>query len=410
VFIFAFQNCGKAGFDKVAEETIIDSSSKDTTAPFAYSASFDQITYNSCFGVGLGNNPVYFTLKAGAYDGGGVNLTPNFLSYVKDNLKPSYPSTEVTVEQMKSFVGETVENASPTLQMALRTRGAPQQVRNPSGASPSLNKDFVNLMSDLTDDRIMEPIFRALGGVVNYFPLAANQSQRVMEATLTYNADEGMAYSLRNDLSNNGMLALTYTGPVGSSAFAARVPSSSSRIDSTGATVMDMTIAYGRGYNLTFAADIAPMTQLLHSGVTVAPNSRNPNNILVSIQESNLENPSASTGVIWTCAQARRYLIVKAEDAANYCPADPVDRMANANYRRELEIVRHHLPAQQWDVSIDRRCVVPKSGSCYKNVGGTAEEPVEYDQTLACYQGIQGLADPSVAKRCAQYVTICLRN
>ncbi|MGZ3747614.1 MAG: hypothetical protein ACXWRE_09595, partial [Pseudobdellovibrionaceae bacterium] len=269
--IFPFQNCGKAGFDTTAvEDTSITPSSKDTNAPFAYNASFDQITYNSCFGVGLSTNPVYFTLKAGAYEGGGVNATANFLNYVKTNLKPSYPSTEVTVEQIKSFVGETAENASATLQMALRTRGAPQQVRNPTGVTPAINVDFVNLLYDLTDDRIMEPIFRSMGAVVNYFPLAASQNQRVMEAMLTYNSDEGVAYSLRNDLSNNGMLALTYTAPLGNSSFAARVPG----------TTTDTSVAYGRGYNLTFAADIAPLTQILHPGVTVAPNSRNPNNIL----------------------------------------------------------------------------------------------------------------------------------
>jgi hypothetical protein len=407
---FAFQNCGKAGFDNASEDATVIASSKDTSAPFAYNASFDQITYNSCFGVGLSTNPAFFTLKAGAYDGGGVKMTQEFLTYAKEKLKPSYPSTEVTVEQMKSFVGETAENAAPTLQMALRTRGAPQQVRNPTGSSPSLNTDFMNLMTDLTDDRIMEPIFRALGGVANYFPLASSQAQRLMEAKITYNTDEALAYSLRNDLSNNGMLALTYTGPPGSSAFAARVPSSASSTNTAGATVTDTTVAYGHGYNLAFAADIAPMTQRLHPGKTVAPNSRNPNNILVSIQEANLENPSVSTGAVWSCDQTRRYVVVKAGDVASICPADSVDRMGDVNYRRELEIVRRHLPAEQWDVSIDRRCVVPKSGSCYNNAGGTDEETVEYDQTLPCYQGIQGLADPTVTKRCAQYLTICLRN
>lgn len=401
LLIFAFQNCGKAGFDSALDtEADLASNATDTGAPFAFNATFDQITYNSCFGVGLGSNPAFFTLKAGSYDGGGVNLNTAFIDYVKTKLKPQYPSTTITVEQMKTYVGETVENNTATLQMALRTRGAPQQVRNPTGNSPALNTDYVNLMTDLTDDRIMEPIFRGQGAVVNYFPLAAVQSQRVMEAKITYNADEGVAYSLRNDLSNSGMLALTYTGPTGTSAFSARIPNGSK----------DQTIAYGRGYTLMYAADIAPLTQAIKQSTTVAPNSRNPNNILVGIQETNLMTPSTSSGAVWTCAQGRRYAIVKTSDAPVYCPADSVDRMSDANYRRELEIVRRHLPASQWDVSIDRRCVVPKSGSCYNNVGGTAEEAVEYDQTLECYQGLQGLANPAIAKRCAQYVSICLRN
>lgn len=401
LLIFAFQNCGKAGFDSAldADENLASVAS-DAEAPFAFNATFDQITYNSCFGVGLSTNPAFFTLKAGSYDGGGVNVTTDFMTYLNKKLKPQYPSTTVTVEQMKAHIGDTVENNLATLQMALRTRGAPQQVRNPTGSSPALNVDYVNLMTDLTDDRIMEPVFRAQGAVVNYFPLAAVQSQRVMEAKITYNADEGVAYSLRNDLSNNGMLALTYTGPTGTSAFAARIPGSST----------DSTIAYGRGYTLMYAADIAPLTQAIRQSTTVAPNSKNPNNILVGIQETNLMSPSTSSGAVWTCAQGRRYAIVKTSDASVYCPADSVDRMGDANYRREMEIIRRHLPASQWDVSIDRRCVVPKSGSCYNNVGGSAEEAVEYDQTLECYQGLQGLANPAIAKRCAQYVSICLRN
>jgi hypothetical protein len=402
LLVFAFQNCGKAGFDSALEDgsAVNASVGSDTSAPFAFNATFDQITYNSCFGSGLSTNAAYFTIKAGSYDGGGVNLTSNFITYANTKLKPQYPSTTVTVEQMKAYVGETVENNTATLQMALRTRGAPQQVRNPTGSNPSLNVDYINLMYDLTDDRIMEPIFRGMGGIVNYFPLAATATQRVMEAKITYNSDEGVAYSLRNDLANNGMLALTYTGPTGTSAFAARMPSSSK----------DTTTAYGRGYTMMFAADIAPLTQAIRQSTTVAPNSRNPNNILVGIQEFDLLNPSSNIGASWSCAQGRRYAIVKAADAPTYCPADSVDRMGDATYRRELEIVRRHLAASQWDVSVDRRCVVPKSGSCYNNAGGTAEEAVEYDQTLECYQGLQGLANPAIAKRCAQYVSICLRN
>lgn len=397
--VLAFQNCGKAGFDDTGSDASKDSATKDTTVSFAFNSAFDQITYNSCFGAGLTNNPAFFTIKAGAYEAGGVNLTQSFINDAKAKLTPQYPATTVTVEQMKAFVGETAENTSATLQMALRTRGSPQQVRNPTGAAPTLGVDFINLLMDLTDDRVMEPIFRAQGGVVNYFPLAPNQNQRVMEGKITYNADEGIAYSLRNDLSSNGMLGLTYTAYNGGSAFAARMPG----------TTSDPSLAYGRGYVMTFAADVAPMTQIINNNPAVQPHSKNPNNILVNISEVDLQNPSAA-GPAWTCAPGRRYLIVKSEDAATYCPSDSVSRLSDLNYRRELEIIRRHLPPEQWDVSVDRRCVVPKSGSCYRNSGGTAEEPVEYNQALECYQGIQGLANPNITKRCAQYVSICLRN
>src|SRR3990167_6782008 len=88
LLISAFQNCGKAGFDDAIDDSSIDMASKDETSPFAYNATFDQITYNSCFGAGLSTNAAYFTIKAGAYDGGGVNLTQNFIADAKTKLTP----------------------------------------------------------------------------------------------------------------------------------------------------------------------------------------------------------------------------------------------------------------------------------------------------------------------------------
>jgi len=168
-------------------------------------------------------------------------------------------------------------------------------------------------------------------------------------------------------------------------------------------------VAYGRGYNLTFATDIAPMTILLSGNSAAQPDIYNPNNLLVGVQEINLESPAASTGAIWSCPQARRYVIVRAQDEASVCPPDSFDRLGDANYRAELEIVRRHLRPDQWDVSIDRRCVVPKTGSCYIDSTGV-EEPVEYNQVNGCYYGVAGVPTRNVTNRCAEYISICNRN
>ncbi|RYZ67058.1 MAG: hypothetical protein EOP09_11680, partial [Proteobacteria bacterium] len=377
LLVFAFQNCGKAGFDQAIDESSTGTvDAKSAAAPFAYDATFDQITYNSCAGAGATNKPGFFTIKAGAYANGGVAMRPEFLAFAKSNLKPVYPATDITVEQLKAFVAGTSENVEATLQMSIRTRGAPTSMLTANGSVPAVGLDFTNLMSDLTDDRIMEPIFRGLGAPANYFPLAVTSAQKVMEASINYNKDIGMAYSVRNELTNSRMLSLTYTGFRGS-AFSARVPAGNK----------DQTIAYGKGYLMEFAAGIAPYSIAASGGnAAVRPADNNPANILNSIREIDLLNPASSTGAVWSCPEARRYVIMRTQDAA-LCPADSFDRLADAGYRAELEIIRRHLRPDQWDIGVDARCVVPKSGSCYMSNTG-AEEPVQYNQGALCYYGV----------------------
>ena len=292
VLVFAFQNCGKAGFDNAIDETSAGTvDAKSAAAPFAYDATFDQITYNSCASSGAANKPGFFTIKAGSYGVGGVSVRPAFVNYAKSQLKPAYPATDITVEQLKQFVVGTPENAEATMQMSIRTRGAPNQVLTVSGSAPTPGYDFVNVLMDLTDDRVMDPIFRAAGAAVNYYPLAMTASQRVMEAGISYNKDIGMAYSVRNELINNRMLSLTYSGFRTAAAYAARMP----------AGVTDGSVAYGRGYFFNFAADIAPYTILASGNAAAQPDTYNPNNTLVGIQEVNLETPAATSGAVWTC-------------------------------------------------------------------------------------------------------------
>ncbi|RYZ89838.1 MAG: hypothetical protein EOP06_08740 [Proteobacteria bacterium] len=398
VLIFSFQNCGKAGFDDALDTTSIGTvDAKSASAPFAYDASFDQITYNSCANTGASNKPGFFSFRAGSYVGAGVNVRPEFFTYAKSNLKPAYPATEITVEQYKAFAAGTPENSEATLQLSLRTRGAPNQLLTAGGAAPILGYDFVNLMMDLTDDRMLEPVFRSMGASVNFFPLASTVTQRVMEGSISYNKDIGMAHSVRNELINGRMLALTYTAFRGAP-YGARAPANNS----------DATVAYGRGYIMNFSTEIAPYTILLNGNPAVQPDIYNPNNTLVGIQEVNLEQPSVSTGAAWNCPQARRYVIMRVQDAAA-CPADSYDRLADANYRAELEVARRHLRPDQWDISVDRRCAVPKSGSCYMNNSGV-EEAVEYNQANQCYYGVTGVPTRNVTNRCAEYISICNKN
>lgn len=403
VLLFAFQNCGKAGFDDALEEVqMAQVDATSAAAPFAFDATFDQISYNSCSGSGLSTSKGFYTVMAGAYDKGGVSARPAFIDYAKSKLKPIYPATTVSTEQIKQFVVGTTENAEAQLQMAFRYVGAPQKLLTPPTGSLVQGIDFMNLLMDLTDDRMMEPIFRNVGTAFNYFPLGLDYSQRTIEGKVAYNGDEGVAMTIRNELNNNVLLSLTYTAFRDTPGLARRpasVPATSN-------------IAYGRGYALRFGQEVAPMTGDIAYSQTgsryAIPNNQNPNNILAQIQEVNLENPAVATGANWTCAEDLRFTIVRAADAATACPKDSYESMSSATYRNRLEIVRRHLRADQWDVSINRHCVVPKQGSCYRGDTGV-EETVEYDQRQLCYQDVAGYTN-NATKRCAQFISICNRQ
>ena len=49
--------------------------------------------------------------------------------------------------------------------------------------------------------------------------------------------------------------------------------------------------------------------------------------------------------------------------------------------------MRRHLRADQWDVNVDLRCVVPKTGvSCYKEEAIAGSSIVEYNLANECFR------------------------
>lgn len=419
----SFQNCGKAGFDSALDSGLTSASidpsleaqfgSRDAVKvqniPFAYDVIADTLSYSSCFGAGLQSKPGHFTFRIGAYANGGVKLRSNFSDYLKNNFQPIAPATALSENQIKNYLAYSPENAGAAPQFAIRTRQKPQVPRT-NATSATSGIDFINMLTNLSDDRMMDPLVKRPDSVISYFPMAANPKQRFLEASLSYNTNEALAFQVRRDFMTEAQLGITFLPNGPSTPYGARMPASST---DTVTGVTDLTKAYGRGYNLTFSADVAPYTQYVY-GKTV-PNIYNPANILTAVQETNLENPASSNGSSWTCAAERRYVIVRQSDAPINCPKELPSAMNDASYRRELEIVRRQLRAENWDVNIALRCVVPKEGSCYANeFQGTTLIPIQYDQSQECFQGIPDAmysnpASPPI-KRCAQYVSICTRN
>lgn len=428
----SFQNCGKAGFDgqEAYSSNLVNSDAADLK--FAFDATFDQITYNSCFGPQTAGQSAFFTVMAGAYDGGGVKVTQEFLDHAKTSgfIKPVYPATTVTDEQIKLALAYSPANLEARPQMALRTRNKPQEVRTPkdNAGNPvrAVEGDYVTMLGDLTDDRWMDPLIRpklangtaAPEGTPSVFFNLAPGGQRNLEGAITYNNNEGLAAGLRTDLSSAGMLALTFKmrADLG-------LPESARPVDTA-----DLNKVYGRGYNLSFSQVVAPYTALFGTG---GAHGWNPVNTLTAVSEIDLKNPSKYSGT-WSCDPNRRYLVVRKSDQMQssalgrpYCPPDPYSYMINGipnkmsadQYRREYEIARRHLKTEYWDISIEYRCAVPKSGECYTQ--DALNTGIEYDQRSPCYQGTteaqamyynaSGQYSPPV-KRCAQYVSICNRN
>lgn len=397
----SFQNCGKAGLD--SSGLAIDSLGSKTSMPFAYDATFDQISYNSCFGPGVAAKAGFFSVRAGAYETGGVRITEAFRTHAKTSgvLKPIYPETEVSDEQVKMALSRSTENIQAIPQMAFRTRTNVQQIRTPGSTSAALGVDYIDLLGDLTDDRWLKPLIDNAGAHL-FFNLAPD-GMRAIEGSITYNNSEGTAHGLRRDLGSHGMLALTYkVQPDVGDATVARA-----------SDYTDSRKAFGRGYLLGFEAVIAPYTQFYVANPV--PHLQNPQNILTTVTEVDLTDPSRGGVAQWTCHSLRRYVIVRQEDAAAFCPMDPWESTTNSAYRREMEIVRRHLRPEHWDVSISARCAVPKAneGSCYRNDILNGElVGIEYDQTKACFQALTDISysPPIPIKQCAQYVSICTRE
>ncbi|MES3039316.1 MAG: hypothetical protein V4736_15515 [Bdellovibrionota bacterium] len=411
--LFFYQNCGKS-FDSALDSgkaTISKSDALKSSAPFAFETQLDTISYNSCFGSTLANRPNYFTLRASSHKSGGVRIKSEFFDYARQALKPSYPSTVVTDEQVKALLAESDINKNVQPQFSIRRFGD-LATYTKSGGAPNPGIDYSNLLGSLTEDRWMGsllsleyPIYKSatatgFTGAVNlpylqYFPLALTAQSRNVAATITWNDDEARAVSVRNLLNADGMIAITYTD--------ANLPT----LIPKGQTSADDPTAYGVGYRMQFGREIAPYTG---GG---SPYAYNPDNILSQVEEIDL-NTGRPTAGTWNCSYDRRYLVVRPNDRATMCPEESYAAINNVTFANELAIVRRHFPADQWDVNLTRRCVVPKDSDCYaqeKNAQGQLVA-VEYNQRNACFQSIEGIpyGNNIPVPLCAQYVSICIRN
>lgn len=399
LLMVSFQNCGKAGFDAEMDGAL-DSASTDSALttkygttkaakvsgiPFAFDAGFDTISYNSCAESHLTDKSAYFSLRAGAYSTGGIKLNNGFFDYVDQNFKPIYPATALTEDEYKELLADSPANSEAIPELAVRVKNSLSDVYK-SGSSAALYKDIVPMVGTLTDPLVMDS-FANKGVTANYFPFSPEL--RVMEGGLDYKSSEAQADEFRNVMMGGGVLALTYRPKGATEIDAVRSESSSYPVKS----------AYGKGYSLTF-------TPYPVSGGAAT----NPNRVLSQIIESDLSSQGGAKA--WNCNRA--YRVIRAQDAASLCPSHTYSEIKNsASIRTELDIMRRHLRADQWDVNVSLRCVVPKGGiSCYKeeNLASKGFAEVEYNLTKECFRPNGTYAGATPTSKCMHFVTVCTRD
>ncbi len=378
-----FQNCGKAGFDAdpgAADLALSTLSTKNASAPFAFDSTFDQISYMSCIG-GDANKDAFYSIKAGGYENGGLKISDAFMAYAKSKVPAIYPATAPSVAQLKQYLSETPANVGASPQISVRLRTDLRSVFSSNGSAGAYGIDYLNILMDPTDDRIMDPLFYNTG-FTNYFSFAPLES-RIFENKLAYNSNESATSQFRKTLRSQGVLALTYASSISGSDPRGLQPTFSR--------------ASGRGYILDFRQ------------AGSVPYKYSTEAVMSTVSEMDLST-SAASGT-WACAAPDQIKIVRVSDRA-ICPMDAATRLGDAAYRRRMQRIRRHLKAEYWDVSIDNACAVPKVGECYS--ADAAKSGVEYNVGAACYDGVNAAdgvygASPPI-KRCAQYVSFCFRQ
>lgn len=507
--VLFFQNCGKAGFD-ASNDGSSNVYSPSSVAPFAFEASIDMITYNSCNS--SASQGQTFTFKAGSYESGvsstgsltekvpksGVRLTQEFVEFIKSSLKPDYPNPDITTEQVQRLMKQSLINAEAQPQISLRSINKGNRLGNVffKKGSPSIGIDVIQLLGDLTDIRWADTIIAAALPNktsiqnVDYFPKAPAGARNI-EASFHFNTNAQTAEAYRN--------AFNKIGDVDAQIVVGFSYTNEAMLISPEASDTDMmTTANARGYQMTFQIPV-------DTRYTPSSWAYHPNNQVAKIDEYNLLTNKVISDANWDCGA--RFKIVRAEDAsflwstldsavnqsvltdsgvaaeskesvkagikvnlaqyyrylnsdstlnvdisgkvvntaiatAGLCPKMDYTMLnvvpsqdsiygvgvyAGKTYAQILEIVRRHLPDNQWDINLAYGCVVPKKFSCYPDEsrkaadGGTyaGKYKVTYQPNLACHHKF----DPNYYKAnktdsnnaiptdyCTEYVTVCTKR
>lgn len=452
--------------------------------PFAYDTVVDTISYNSCSGNNLNNSGLH-GIKIGANEGfidstgsgavkSGVKLRSDFLLYLAQNVKPTFPNTTIVPTQIQYILENSDKNKELQIQYAVRTKTnlrVVQDVIDPSKAVDQyvIGRDGAYEIPLLSQ----EPVLTAVTKQVQFGP---NETV-ISEGPRTYNLGTGaqpdpieasLGYSSNQDITrpldpqfddatgageeyadrvrqkfNSGeyILALTYGNQ--SSVTSGDDTTSFGLNSPRRATGAAANRAYGRSFELSF----------ISKNSSVSSQRRN---ILNQITEKSLDTGSSAAGASWSC---EHYVIMKTSEWNNKKASEPACSEINADdlaaaatgpaLKAKILRLRRHYPEAQWGIGFMVRentpyvqtpaaraalpiCVVNKAVDCYFATKGIIlAEPetdvgVKYNAAISgnlseCYLSrysqmgvsyVGNLTGDNARRlgRCPNYASICVRT
>jgi len=475
---------------------IVDQATK--RAPFAYDVAIDTISYNSCISESVKGSDIH-GIKMGASEGGtdaitnavwaGLKLRTDFLQILGKSFKPDFPSTTITPGQIQRILSQSDYNKDAYIQFAVRRKSDYSAVADLISAGANNTKPYALVPRDVTVfpqalysgilgyNLTKDVRYTDTGAVLSEGPRLMSLSDtaepaRGLEARFEFNATsdesapkpapiqgateqfgyaENYPQAVRDAFNNRiYMLAATFGGYENMSDAAPTSGDTTNHINLlkrpflANSQSIDITKAFGRGYQLTFDTPNAAISSWMKTKLT-------------KVKEIALDSGSEVTDFSWACES---FVIMRNQDwnnnkindekwvknegtppmmGASCSPIIATDLTGVNGQLRQLQIkkLRRHYSEGQWNIglylpaapkagyTLPARatmplCLSPKSGECYLPTTGILSDPnknsmdvgIQYDTTKECYNTASNNYTDAKRElgRCAQFASICTRK
>lgn len=439
-----FQNCGqnleteesasslvsKLGEEGTLKEEFGKHAAFVSQMPFAFEAGLDTIVYNSCLIVTPANSRAgLFTIKAGAYShvNAGLRIKPSIIEQIKVEFNNEVNLGFDENLLVKRAIYYSPANKESKLNLAFRDvsflAGIPYPLVS-RAANPMVGVDYVPVLGDVTDDRILDDLLKANGAPL-YFsrqPVNDGLSKPRFEAEFVLNSGTSYAAAAETAKNVRDLLTGTYVDLASGSTFARHRLAATFSLNNVNSERAKVAVSgggsngegdepIGRTYELNFGKLVNEADKLVNPTSAQQNNlstfSNNYFNQLVGITEY-VHGQQVSSD--WVCDNNETLKIVREEDRADNCPAWVPQPYELPRY----QAIRQVLPADLWDINLARRCAVPKGFKCY----GTETYPVAVSggtitkEAIPAYNIYEkchypGNSDSSVVNYCSEYISFC---
>lgn len=363
-------NDGPSELEKLAEEL-----------PFSYDAKIDQIAHLSCSDLKQDQNlgfsqSAYFTIRAGAYRNGGLQLNDDFYSSV--GRKP--------IDKQKEVLSMSPANGGTVLQLSMRSRSGYQTLNTRTGTVVQ-GQDYSNMLAPLGIPEVSDLLVNLPQGSMVRHVRSGRAGGYRFEGDLIFTDNYQLWNDFKTKMNSSFLLAMTYThgGTGNDKDYSARAPS-----DFGFSTEPRDRSVYGMGYELGFSVPAGRSTNYPYS-------------VIQNVTEKSLQNRQVSGS--WTCPASLQLRVVRAEDAGSALAncrkmVDPTNLSTAEKFR--LDVIRNSFRVEDWYVDLANSCVISKRPeSCY----GPTTTQVAYALSDPCT--VTGEAGKG---HCMAYASICYRN